>query len=317
MYWEEHIIIIPLMAKKIWIYSLKHRTWKGIAIDVCEMTNFRQAIIWNNFLLLIGGHYPAILKVDLNSYVIWKIEAPFDEQKRIDVESNELYFRGDFVYKDNILYLASCRDNTVLIFHLDTQAYEWIEIGRRENRYSGIAWDGEYFWLAPRKNTSIVKWDGKNQVIEYEIPLAKKVNGISYSGVIVKENQIIIPALYGGNADSIILNNDGIMKFDDKKYTFYKKVDKEGYLAQNSDGKIIFENNKGEQSRYECNILIDDLLTLLNNTKADHITKKIANEKIFFSLPDFLELLNGVDIQTISRKPNGEKKIWNTIILME
>ena len=47
-------------------------------------------------------------------------------------------------------------------------------------------WDGNNYWLSPRKNTSIVKWNGNDHVIEFEIPEEKKVNNIAYAGIVKK-----------------------------------------------------------------------------------------------------------------------------------
>ena len=72
--------------------------------------------------------------------------------------------------KENWLYTPILQTNQILKLELETGSYELISVGDRENQYVGIVWDGDAFWLAPRKNGVYVKWDGYHQVIEYSLP---------------------------------------------------------------------------------------------------------------------------------------------------
>ncbi len=319
VYWEEKIIVVPLSMGKIWIYSLKDRRWNGIDIEddrrKIPKTKFRQAIVDYGSLYLIGGHYPAILKMDLATYKISYIEEPFLYYRKKETE--ELYFRGDFVYREGTLYLASGRDNSVLAFRPKTQEYERIEVGREENRYSGIAWDGSHYWLSPRTNTAIVKWDSKGGVTEYEIPLEKRKNEISYSGIVERNSQIIMPALAGGSADTIILSRDGSMEFEDKRYTFYKKTEEGEYLSQDLQGNLMFVNGKGEKRLFSCVITGDvfhDFFTALH-VDADDIVKKINMENAPFSLFELLELTDKRETFSAKNKQSMGAEIWRSIRL--
>lgn len=320
VYIKEHIIVVPLLAKKIWIYSLKTREWRFVVIEECRGygrgTYFRQAIQYKDSLFFIGGHYPAIVKMDLPSCKLTYFKAPFQRHNKCE-EPDELYFRGDFVYKENTVYLASGRDNTVLMYHLDTQTYKWIEIGKKENRYSGIMWDGKNYWLSPRKNTSIVKWDGNNRITEYEIPEEEKVRDIAYAGVIKRNDQIIIPALVRSGANTIILMDDGSMDFDRKRYTFYKKTEKGDYLAQDSDGQIIFISAKGMKWQYKCELSVERISTLLNASNIDinDIAGRVNKENEPFSLVSLLYLMRKINIGSVQNKKNAGLKIWETITL--
>lgn len=315
-YWKEQIIVVPLLLKKIWIYSLGNGSWKGIAIKDDRQkilkTRFRQALIENSFIYLIGGHYPAVLKMDLDTYRISYIEEPFflDREK----ETEELYFRGDFAYREGKIYLASCRDNSVLALHLDTHAYERIEIGKTENRYSGITWDGSNYWLSPRLNTPIVKWDGKDQVTEYEIPFSKKKNEISYSGIVENNNQLIVPALADSEADTIILTENGRMEFEHKRYTFYKKTKEGEYLSQDSGGNLIFINEKGEKRNFSCVLTgeaFDNFFSILNVDTND-IAKKINSEKGCFSLFELLCLTDKRRAFSVKENQGIGAGIWES-----
>lgn len=318
IYVKEHIIVVPLLAKKIWIYSLKSGEWKSVAVDVCRVygrgTYFRQAIQYKDSLFFIGGHYPAILKMDLPSCKLTYLKEPFQRHSECE-ETEELYFRGDFVYKEGTVYLASGRDNAVLMYHLNTHVYKWIEIGKKENRYSGIMWDGNDYWLSPRKNTPVVKWDGNGSVTEYEIPEEKRVKDIAYAGIIKRNNQIIIPALARSGADTIILTDNGSMEFDRKEYTFYKKTEKGDYLAQDSDGQILFSSPKGIKRQYKYELSGKILLDFLNCTKIDinDIAGRISRENDPFSLSSLLCLMRKTKVGSVQKQKNDGLKIWEMI----
>lgn len=317
IYWEEQILVIPLLFEKIWIYSLKSKAWKEIDIGYdrqkISQTKFRQAIVRHGFLYLIGGHCPAVLKMDLETHQISYIEEPFLYYRKKETE--ELYFRGDFVYREGTVYLASCRDNSVLALHLDTQSYKRIEIGGKENRYSGIAWDGSHYWIAPRINTPIVKWDGKDHVTEYEIPAGKRKNRISYSGIVERANQMLVPALAGSGADTIILNRNGEMDFADERYTFYKKTQEGEYLSQDSRGNLIFMNDKGEKRQFSCAVASDAFCKLFRtlNVTADSFAKKINMENAPFSLFELMELTGKRENLPANGKRNAGAEIWKAV----
>lgn len=320
IYLKNNIIVVPLLAKKIWIYSIESGNWRYIEIEKCKMygrgTYFRQVIQHKDSLFFIGGHYPAILKMDLPSCELTYLKKPFHNYGKSE-ESGELYFRGDYVCNGDMLYLASGRDNKVLIFNLNTQSYKWIEIGKEKNRYSGIMWDGNNYWLAPRKNTPIVKWDGNDNVTEYEIPKEKRVNNIAYAGIIKRDNQIIIPALTKSGADTIILTSNGIMKFDRKEYFFYKKTECGDYLAQDSDGHILFISSKGIKKQYDYDLSDNNLSALLDisDININSITGMVNTENNPFSLNSFLELTVKVNISSVNNKKNTGLEIWENIKL--
>ncbi len=299
---------------------MENGKWSSVAIEACKVygrgTYFRQAIQYKDSLFFIGGHYPAILKMNLPSCkLIYLKKAFLNYEKR--GESGELYFRGDFVCKDNILYLASGMDNTVLIYHLDTQTYRWVEVGKKENRYSGIMWDGNNYWLSPRKNTSIVKWNGNDHVIEFEIPEEKKVNNIAYAGIVKRNNQIIIPALAGSGADTIILTSNGAMEFDRKRYFFYKMENNGDCLAQDSDGRVLFISAKGIKRQYECELSGEKLSDYWDTISIDvnNIAKEVSEENDPFSLNCLLKVLGKNNIRSTWNEKNVGHKMWEKLKL--
>jgi len=318
IYWERKIIIVPLMAKKIWIYSLESRKWtdvefKNHAIDM-SATYFRQAIIYYNSLFLIGGHYPAILEMDLNSYKISYIEAPFVCRRQYGSRS-ELYFRGDFACRGETLYFASGRDNSVLIFHLDTKEYEWIEVGGKLNRYSGIMWDGRHYWFSPRMNTPVVKWDGKDKVVEYEIPSEKRVDNISYLGVVRRGNQIVMPAVSGSGADTIVITENEEMEFENATYVFYKNTEDGKYIAQNSEGKVIYINYGDKKKEFDCGITVAMFCSVLDSAQIDRedMRLQISKENDPFLLQEILKLWDKTYFRSIAEGWNIGGVIWERI----
>lgn len=65
-------------------------------------------------------------------------------------ELKDAFFRTHHAVRGEWLYLASCVDNTVLKFNLKTNEYKWLSIGSDDNKFSGIVYSLNDFWLSPR-----------------------------------------------------------------------------------------------------------------------------------------------------------------------
>mgnify|MGYP003359352554 CR=1 FL=1 len=113
-------------------------------------------------MYLIGSSYPAIIKLDVSKMKAEYIKEPFIEKVKKMGELKDAFFRTHHAVRGEWLYLASCVDNTVLKFNLKTNEYKWLSIGSDDNKFSGIVYSLNDFWLSPRTTEKIIKWDGMN-----------------------------------------------------------------------------------------------------------------------------------------------------------
>ena len=193
VYWENELFFIPFNLNKLWVLNIATHVWRSISIGEVRGVKdalFFQAVLFEKHLFVIGSKYPAILDINLETEYVEYISNPYNGKSKKDI-----LFRCDYVQKDEYLYLASCLSNEILTFNMKTYEYKWTSIGRKKNRYIGMIWDGNYFWIAPRGYTPIVRWNGEDEIIEYQLPSKLETDKQGFIGIVLYKNCIILPAL--------------------------------------------------------------------------------------------------------------------------
>jgi hypothetical protein len=213
--------------------------------------------------------------------------------------------------------MASSLENLVLEFNMDTYDYSWIKVGDNKNRYSGITWDGKNFWLAPRINTAIVKWDGANTVIEYPLPAEFQDEKFHFLGVLYEHGNIVIPGFL--SLYKIVISNleQEEMKVVRGQYYFYKKINDLLLVNQDVRGKINIKNLKGIDKEFNCSIkkqIIKKYLEYKNVEIIDGLVNNLERESDIFDVSDFIEHVSKMDNTKIMIKINDYgRKIWEKL----
>lgn len=245
--YKDKLIFIPLNASKIWISDTDFSRWESIEIennsDCCHL-RFFLSVIYKDKLYLFGAFYPAIIIIDLISYKSEYLKDVCQEQFSIAKEKNDCLFRKDFVVRNSTIYLASCVNNQILCFNMDSYQYNWISIGSEDNRFVGLADSGQYLWAAPRYNSCLVKININNLDVE-EIELPHKPDYIcNFGGIVYDEEKLILPGLLGNGYYYYIENNGGKWQEDKNRFLFYRRSNQDGLIyAMDFDGNIIKCNN--------------------------------------------------------------------------
>lgn len=240
---ENKLFFIPSNAKKLWIYDLQDDGWKPVNVvskDEEEISlKFMQGFVYNNKLFMIGCYYPAIVVLDLLNGHIEKIRAPYDNVNSYLENRKDCYFRTDYVIKGTKLYIASCISNILYVIDLDSYEMEKIEIGDKNNRYSGIVYlDNNTFLLMPRKKSPIVLWNEKNEIHQYDISIPEEYeNQFMFIGGFMHGNSIILIGL--PHSPNIVLNTKNLKCQN-------LTLDDYSYINILSDGRVIkgYRNGK-------------------------------------------------------------------------
>jgi len=287
--WKRCIYLIPLVSGNIWIYSIDNKNWEEIEINSYENnwanSYFRNAVIFNDILYLFGGYYPAIVKVELTTK---NVQYDFDVFAKRKKEEKDLFFRGTPVQVDDNVYLASAIDNSILKYSLTKSTYEWISVGKDGDKFSGIEWDGNNFWIAPRHNgMDIIKLTGTKEV-RYSLPSELSLNNSVYIGICGINGMYVIPSRYG-DTGAIQFNTDGTFKVTDKYYSVYKKKCDE-ILIQDMNGNISFIDKKGTVKEYSGEMSADKVLEMINGfSEFRNINlNEVMRENLLLSLRDWL-----------------------------
>lgn len=321
VYWKDELIFAPMKAKKIWIYNLKTRVWhylerKNLENNQTDMEMF-EAVLYENRLFIIGSNYPAIICLNLQTESITYIEKPYERLKEKKEKLADCYFRCGYVQKENYLYLASSLENLVLEFNMDTYDYKWVKVGDDKNRYSGIACDGKNFWLAPRLNTAIVKWDGVDTVTEYLLPIEFQVEKYHFLGVVCVHDKIIFPGMLSPY-EIVISDLERVeMRVAKGQYNFYKKINNVLLANQDLEGKINIKYLEGIDKNYNCFIKKERISKYLKNKKIDiieHLKTNLVRESDMLNGSDFIEQVSKMDNTEEKFKINNYgRKIWEKL----
>lgn len=325
--WNEELIFVPMNGRKVWFFHVKDRTWKPLEIRNDNIQRkIRQAFVYKNKLYMVGCHYPAIICVDLKTEHIQYVDAPFKEVRDV-YQKRDMhgYFRHDCVLKGHLLYFASFITNKVLVFDLENFHWEYVTVGETNNGYSGIAWDGNYFWLAPNDKKCIVRWDGGKLYWEYPLPFHGMNKKIMFLGVVFWNGDIIFPAF---RTDcTLILHHADVERYEIKKeqYLFYTICDERNIICGDKHGNIISYTDKGEKYCVKCRVSENELLKKLNITEGElkrYLQVKfsdIAYEDSCFGLHTLLSYLDKNRSEKGSESYCGKnsKEIWQKLIWRE
>lgn len=320
-YWKNELIFTPMKAEKIWIYNLQTKEWRGLEREKIENgrngKEMFQSILYGNKLFLIGSNYPAIICLDLLTESMTYIKEPYVELKEKKEMLKDCYFRCDYAQKDNYIYLASCLSNFVLKFDMDTCKYDWIKVGKDKNRYAGIKESDEGFWLAPRCNTAIVKWDGEKEIVEYSLPKTMDDGKFSFVGVVVNGDKIVFPGMSEPNTVIITDLEQGEMENVQEQYLFYKKINSGLVVSMTVNGEVKVYYPAGKINNYVCGIEKEKIVEYFRIKNFDIWKSCLCNdinENSIFDMVDFCDfVVEKRKMKSVSAKENYGEIIWGEL----
>lgn len=314
------LILTPHRTRKVWIYDLSSKDWDSIEIIEKEnsygLSGIYQSYIYNNNIFLIGGGYPAIIRLDIENKSCDYIESPYKDMISRHTDIDFFYFRLHGVQLENNLFLASCLDNYILKFDMETEKYQWIKIGSDNCAYSEITWDGSNFWLAPRLNCDIVKWDGKEKTEILPMPPELKPTTDTYAwGAYYDGEHVIFPCVSHPKSIVIDIQND-TFEIQDQQYTVYTRLDDGMVVNQTINGDLTVKTKDLVSKTYHPAISRDELKRFYEENGIPVFTASNlyyeTSENPLLTLEDFLTFTAPTPQKQIPDEQIG-KAIWKKI----
>lgn len=221
VFYKDEIYFIPYnMECAVYIYNLINKTWRKIDLVTDETMHngwlFLQAVLVEDIMFLFGGKYPKIVRIDLINEDVEYISISGEK-----ITNDDVLFRGSYIRRGDFLWLPSAISNSIFEFDVKTLAYNWIEVGNESDRYAGILYDGNLFWLAPRKKGDILCWDGKDSIKRFSLPNEYGEEPVYFTGIFRDGENFIFPALHL-DLSLVIDSNTYEMKIEAKSYSFVK-----------------------------------------------------------------------------------------------
>lgn len=209
---DKFLYLIPLSATALYQVDLNTFEKKKITIrkpdaekysEYVENVKFLSAHVYKDSIYMVGATYPAIVQYDCKKQQVHYHDMWLEEIQRYLFFDESALFRKTLMV-GHYIYAPCCRGNVVLVFDLETHKYKIYEVGEQKCRFSGICYDGQNFWLSPRNDEPIVKWNQETNQYK-EITINKNelnVKGYVFGNSLVLDNKIV---LVPQNANEIAL----------------------------------------------------------------------------------------------------------------
>lgn len=191
------LFLFPFFANHIYKISTETGSYNVIELPDKSMTDckiaakFIDAHLYKDIIWVMPAAYLGILKIDclsdkVESYDEWIREIPCQM-----LEKDSAFFRKS-LYRNDRIYAPSCKGNIVMIFDLRTGSSIVREVGSSVCHFSGICCDGQDFWISPRDNGPIVRWNEAADKWQEYATFPKGYVAASTTGIEAWKNRIFV-----------------------------------------------------------------------------------------------------------------------------
>ena len=183
----------PLRANEIAVYDPTKKEFEKIRIDNPKVKSkveyfsenkFFASAQYKKWIFFIAFRYPAFVRYDT---VTGQLDYFSDWVNQLDImitECNDDFFRYNVIVDESRFIATSCVANALVEFDMENCASKVHAVGSAGNRYAGICFDGEKYWISPRDTGPVVRWNHETgDCVEYdEYPTEYVINkeGLEY-----------------------------------------------------------------------------------------------------------------------------------------
>lgn len=193
----EDIFLFPFVARGI--YRISKQTGDYLVLDLSEKSleeyeaeyKFIDAHLYRDVIYVMPVAFPGILEVQCSSNKVTVHDSWLDKIPDEFTDIDNSFFRKTLL-KDNKIYAPLCKGNILMIFDLEKGECIMKEVGTNKCRFSGICYDKENFWLSPRDNGPIVKWNESNNIWQEYADFPKDYVATSTTGIEIWKNHVMV-----------------------------------------------------------------------------------------------------------------------------
>jgi hypothetical protein len=162
---DSTIYYAPSKADSIVTYSLSENKFNRIAIakngKCTDCSGYRSlgVIAHEKTIYFTPSYFPAIIQLDTQTNTISFHSDWVEPLTKRNGYVKDAFFADPLLIDGNRFLLASYGTNAVVEFNMDTHISTIHEVGKKGNRYRSICFDGNCYWLSPRHNSPVVKWN--------------------------------------------------------------------------------------------------------------------------------------------------------------
>lgn len=288
---EKYLILVPLNAKHIWKYDLEFKIWKAISLgnDADIKYKFFGAYVNGNKIIMLGHYYPGILLLNVETDEIVSIKQPFLKF----VNKGDGLFNSNYVIKDGYLLAPIISTNVILKLDTQSEKCEFWSLGHKNNKYSGIIYDGKNLWFVPRRNGKYVVIDKNNTLTEYSLPNEFCDDNIYFAGGYAINNGIVFAGVNGKTMRISNVDRHINVQIIPQSYIGYKKISDDIAVFQMSNYQLCLEriNENIETDMFHLNMEeVEKELKTVNVSQLD-----LVQEKRIFGLHEWISMIINSD----------------------
>ena len=204
--YQDKLVFVPLRAEAIALYDMNTGEFSyvplclpaedmntGVAYSADNKFTF--AGIWKNNLYLFPATYPAIIKLDMESYEVEYLYEPIRQlNKRVLTEEGIYFWKG--IIEDNLVKMWCEPAKAIVEFDMNSESLQVCKQLSDIDMYIEVVSDGKNYWLIPReKKAKLLKLSEDFQIIEsILLPEGITEDGISYlRGVCLDDYLVVFP----------------------------------------------------------------------------------------------------------------------------
>lgn len=188
--YKNKLLCVPMAADNITIYDIDTNQFHELHLRknawitdhmFDPLRKFLAVVPYEKWMFIVGCSYPAIIRLDMETEeMVYFTEWVEDLQKFI-LDKTNVYFRYDTVIQGHTFLIASCIANVVMSFDLQSCKHKFIQIEGCDHGFNGLAFDGENYWLGPRKQDEIIKWNPAAEVKTTVLQYPKGYGSVNYN----------------------------------------------------------------------------------------------------------------------------------------
>ena len=289
--WGEELVIVPYNASHIYFYNTITGEMSAIDYPGWDEYNYMyiEAFAYDDKVIMIGAFAKNIIELNMLTKEIVIRNNYFE----IINNPEDLFCRSGYVVHNNYLFIGLAVSNSVLKINLKTWEDSVLEIGDGDNRFSGIAYDGNNFWLTARRGKKVIKWAGNSEYEVINLPFDVSEEKCNFGGVYYYDNRIWIHGFEGGYSAIIDPKSELFIDYNERRYRFFRNVDNECIIRQDWDGVVYLCTNNNEM-RYDFEISKEMLMKIkmMFDKKSIFGKNNIANENDIFGIDEFVEMIS-------------------------
>ena len=199
----DKLFFAPCNASSVAVYDISKQEMKMIAVEERQSPRktvfgkgfkFWTAVAYYPWIYFMGHGYPAILRINADTLETKYITDWVPDANYIaDSDNRAPYFVEGCIEGRKGLFPFACADGVAEV-DMFTGDVSVICLDSGIDGYNGMAFDGSYYWLVPRNDNRVIRWDKeKNETICMEIGRQKCLP--FYTPIIINDYVYLPPIL--------------------------------------------------------------------------------------------------------------------------